>query len=258
MLPKILRPIKVDDLVRIGNKSDGGYIITKSLISKTKQLISLGLCDEFSFEKDLKKKIPELEIFAFDHTVNTNFWIINTFKWLLHYLKNKKNFIRIFRYFEYKNFFILKKVNHFQKKIISSKRKEPNSISINQIIKNYKIICENCLIKIDIDLDEYRILQDLMKYNFLGIVIEFSHIDLHLNKVLNFILKNKKMSIIHIHGNNFDWPDKNNNPIHLEITFLNNKLFKINKKKSKLEYPIKNLDWPNDIKKPEINLKFKK
>jgi hypothetical protein len=66
------------------------------------------------------------------------------------------------------------------------------------------------------------------------------------------------MSIIHVHGNNFDWPDENQNPIHLEVTFLNNRLCKVGKKKSNQIYPIKGLDYPNDFKKPEINLKFSK
>lgn len=258
MLPKIFRPIEVNDLIRLGNKFDGGYVFSKSIFKKTKQLITFGLSDEFSFEQDLKKKIPKLEVFAFDHTVNVNFWIKNTFKWLLHFLRNGKNFSRIFRYLKYYNFFSKKKVNHIKKKIISSKSNEPNSISINDIIIDYNIVCENCIIKIDIDLDEYRILDDLIKFNFLCIIIEFSHVDLHLDKIINFIKKNKKMSIIHIHGNNFDWPDENQNPIHLEITFLNNQLSKITKKKSTQIYPIKGLDFQNDLKKPEINIKFGK
>ncbi|WP_099340017.1 hypothetical protein [Candidatus Fonsibacter ubiquis] len=258
MLPKILRPIKVNDLIRIGNKFDGGYVITKSIFKKIKQLVTFGLFDEFSFEQDLKKKIPKLEIFVFDHTVNINFWIKNTFRWLFHFLINGKNFSRIFRCLKYYIFFNKKKIIHIKKKIVSSKRREPNSISINEIIKNYNIVSENCIIKIDIDLDEYRILDDLIKFNFLIIIIEFSHIDLHLDKVINFIKKNKKMSIIHLHGNNFDWPDENQNPIHLEITFLNNRLCKVGKKKSNQFYPIKGLDYPNDFKKPEINLKFSK
>jgi hypothetical protein len=258
MLPKILLPIKVNDLIRIGNKFDGGYVINKSIFKKTKQLVTFGLFDEFSFEQDLKKKIPKLEVFVFDHTVNINFWIKNTFRWLFHFLINGKNFSRIFRYLKYYIFFSKKKIIHIKKKIVSSKRREPNSISINEIIKDYNIVCENCIIKIDIDLDEYRILDDLIKFNFLIIIIEFSHIDLHLDKIINFIKKNKKMSIIHVHGNNFDWPDENQNPIHLEITFLNNRLCKVGKKKSNQFYPIKGLDFPNDFKKPEINLKFSK
>ena len=65
MLPKILRPIKVNDLIRIGNKFDGGYVITKSIFKKTKQLVTFGLFDEFSFEQDLKKKNTETGGFCF-------------------------------------------------------------------------------------------------------------------------------------------------------------------------------------------------
>jgi hypothetical protein len=43
MLPKIFRPIEVSDLIRLGNKFDGGYVVSKSIFKKTKQLITFGL-----------------------------------------------------------------------------------------------------------------------------------------------------------------------------------------------------------------------
>ena len=35
MLPKILKPKFVDDLVRLGDKSDGGYVISSSVMTPT-------------------------------------------------------------------------------------------------------------------------------------------------------------------------------------------------------------------------------
>ena len=34
MLPKIFQPIEVGDLIRLGNKFDGGYLISKSIFKK--------------------------------------------------------------------------------------------------------------------------------------------------------------------------------------------------------------------------------
>ena len=48
--------------------------------------------------------------------------------------------------------------------------------------------------------------------------------------MIEFVDKNKKMSIVHIHGNNFDKPDKNGDPIHLEV-ILKNELLNQSEKK---------------------------
>jgi hypothetical protein len=135
MLPKIFQPIEVGDLIRLGNKFDGGYLISKSIFKKTKQLITFGLFDEFSFEQDLKKKIPKLEVFAFDHTVNVNFWIKNTFRWLLHFLRNGKNFSRIFRYLKYYNFFNKKKLIILKRKSFPQKEMNQTQYQLMILLK---------------------------------------------------------------------------------------------------------------------------
>jgi hypothetical protein len=77
-----------------------------------------------------------------------------------------------------------------------------------------------------------------------------------MRKIINFIKSNKNLSIIHIHGNNF-LPAPKNIPQALEITFINSNL--INKKlRNYRNYPIPNLDFPNNIMKKDINLFFKK
>ena len=69
--------------------------------------------------------------------------------------------------------------------------------------------------------------------------------------------KNTNMSIIHIHGNNFDSPDDQGNPIHLEITFLKNELLDNDEKLESLKsLPLKDLDYPNNVMKDEIPIKF--
>ena len=47
MLPLFLKPydVKITDLIRIGPKSDGGYVIHKDSIHLTKKIITCGLND---------------------------------------------------------------------------------------------------------------------------------------------------------------------------------------------------------------------
>ena len=58
MLPKFLKPhhVKLSHLIRIGPKTDGGYVLDKRIINKTKILITCGLNDDWEFEKSFLQK----------------------------------------------------------------------------------------------------------------------------------------------------------------------------------------------------------
>jgi len=52
-LPSFLKPETSYDLVRVGKDNDGGYLAEKNSIYNSKYLISLGIFDDWSFEKIL-------------------------------------------------------------------------------------------------------------------------------------------------------------------------------------------------------------
>lgn len=54
-LNKIFKPFFVNDLIRIGHKCDGGYIISRKILAVAENVITFGLFDEFSFEKNILK-----------------------------------------------------------------------------------------------------------------------------------------------------------------------------------------------------------
>ena len=76
MVPTFLKPYHTDisNLIRLGRKSDGGYVIDKRVINKTKTIITCGLEAEWSFEKQFQKYNKNCQILAFDHTVDRKFW----------------------------------------------------------------------------------------------------------------------------------------------------------------------------------------
>ena len=76
MLPKIFKPYRSQkqNLLRIGPKSDGGYIIDRRVIKKTPVVISCGLNDDWEFERHFLKFNQSCKIIAYDHTVNDKFW----------------------------------------------------------------------------------------------------------------------------------------------------------------------------------------
>lgn len=257
MLPHTLKPYKskTKNLIRIGPKKDGGYVIDKRVIKKTKKIITCGLSDDWNFEKEFIKKNLSCSVYAYDHTVNINFWINRLKKDLISFIKLKKltpfKIYEIFKYFEYVIFFS-KKNKHFQKKIVS-KIKSKREDTIGNIVKNL----DDVIIKVDIENDEYKILNDLKKYNnkINLLIIEFHQVKKNMKKINNFI-KNNNLKIIHIHANNFGGLDKRGIPTTLEVTFLNKSKFKILSKKTNERYPIKGLDFKNHRSKDEITLKF--
>ena len=77
MLPFNLKPIYSNkkNLLRLGPKRDGGYILDKRIIDTIKYIVTCGLNDDWDFEKNLQKINSKTYIFAYDHTVTINFWM---------------------------------------------------------------------------------------------------------------------------------------------------------------------------------------
>jgi len=257
VLPKIFKPYKSikKNLIRIGPNTDGGYVIDKRVIKKTKTLISCGLNDDWEFEKEFLKINPNCKILTYDHTVNKKFWK-NRFKidlisfFLLKKLSPRK-ILDIFKYIDYINFFKKSNKHYIKKVVLKSKNKK--EISIKNILKNKK----NILLKIDIEGDEYKLLKPIKK-NFKQIcllIIEFHNIHKNINKIKKFLM-NSKLKLIHIHGNNYAGVNKNKDPNVIEMTMLNCKKFKILKNRSDFKYPINDLDYVNFKRRNDIELKF--
>ena len=52
----------LSNLIRLGRKSDGGFVIDRRIINKTKAVITCGLETEWSFEEDFQKKIKIVKL----------------------------------------------------------------------------------------------------------------------------------------------------------------------------------------------------
>jgi len=65
-----LQPCIVDDLQRIGNLSDGGYVMTLPAIANIDSLLSLGLGENWSFEKTFSQFNRSASIEMYDNTVS--------------------------------------------------------------------------------------------------------------------------------------------------------------------------------------------
>ena len=258
MIPNFLKPYhsNLSNLIRLGRKSDGGYVIDRRIINKTKAVITCGLEAEWSFEEDFQNRNKNCKIIAFDHTVDKNFWIKRFKKDFISFLLLKKiklnQIIDIFKYLKYIIFFRGKN-KHFIKKVVFNSKNRSKEITITEAIGKNKDI----VLKIDIEGDEFKILKDIDK-NFDKInlvVIEFHDLQKNLSKIKNFI-KKTRLKNIHINANNYSMVDKFGIPQVIEMTLINPSKFKIKNKKTNRNYPIKGLDFKNRKRGKEINITF--
>jgi hypothetical protein len=257
MLLKELKPKHLYDLLRIGRNNDGGYLVEKDSFKASKALISFGLSFDWSFEKDFYKFHPNAPIHCYDHTVKYSAIKKFSYRSLLN-IFNKKyysmlDFKNIFKNFylstDYKNFFKENRI-HFRSAIGIG----PNLISLNDVFA--KINSNEIFLKIDIEGSEYRVLNDILgvQEKLSGLVIEFHNIDLHMDKILNFVNNLSLLKVVHIHGQNpggKDYLDSEGDPTQIEVTF--------SKTKNYLEFepqiPHK-LDQPSDSRFEEVKLNF--
>ena len=258
MLPNFLKPYHTNfsNLIRLGRKSDGGYVIDKRVINKTNLIITCGLEAEWSFENQFQKYNKNSKILAFDHTVDKRFWL-NRFSRdfiSLIFLKkvNLNQILELFKFVEYL-FFFRGKNKHFLKKIVSKKTNNNNQITITDAIGNNT----NIVLKIDIEGDEYKILKEINKnFDKLNLVIiEFHNLQKNVKKVKNFISQTK-LKNIHINANNYGMVDEFGIPQVIEMTLINPNKFKIKHKKTRRKYPIKGLDFKNRKRGKEIHITF--
>ena len=249
MLPKELKPKSLFNLIRLGKDNDGGYLICKHSLEEASCLVSFGIDDDFSFEEDFKDK-NNIEVLAFDRSVNNRFFLKKTFFSLLklnitHFYKNLINHLKFKKFFDgKKNFF-------FRKRIGKGGTITAPYISIEEIIKLTKKNSQ-IFFKIDIEGSEYRILDDLVKNSKMisGIAIEFHTCDINMERIIKFI-KNIDLTLVHIHANNWGGYGINDIPVSLELSFSRKPLLISNE----LYFPHQ-LDQKNNEKINDIKLKF--
>ena len=70
-----LCPYKVKNLIRIGRKFDGGYLVCEDSLKHVENLITLGVGDDTSFERDLNNRLKLNKILLFDYTINNYLFV---------------------------------------------------------------------------------------------------------------------------------------------------------------------------------------
>jgi hypothetical protein len=214
-------------------------LVGTNSIRQAKNLMSYGIHDNWSFERNFYTLNKSCHLNLYDDVLDFPFLVIKLLKQLAKFFLFKKNYLsisikNIFSYFFFCNGIYKKK-----------KIKESDVLSNEELSEIF--------FKIDIEGSEYELLNNLIiiQDKIVGLVIEFHALDKNIQKVIKFI-KNFKLDLIHIHPNNFGILDKNLDPTVIELTFEKNPNI------ISLNYVNPNkLDIKNNFEEDEIFLKFK-
>ncbi len=256
-----LLPYKVKKLIRFGRKFDGGYLVCEDAIKEIDNLITLGVGDDISFERDLEKKLSLKKVHMYDYTVNHFLFIkiilkyfrrLTTFRTKLgNFTYSIKNYINFIKFNNKKNVFL------FKRRVVD-KIKDKIDINLNDIFD--KIKTKKNLLKLDIEGGEYSIIDKINQNssNIKILIIEFHSIKSKKNLFIQSIKKLlKNFDIVHIHANNYFNLTKNDTFFEvLEVTFVNKKINKY-KKNFRYDFPIKNLDFECFPDRKKIKFSFK-
>lgn len=255
-LPSEWRPRRLSDLVRIGNQYDGGYVVPARTISATDVLVSLGICDDWSFEAEFVRRNPSVRVIGYDPTVTRNFWLkrivshvgaaLFRFEW--HRLG------RVFDWFRYKAFFDGHRNEH--RSLLIGYDGE-GSTSLDKVLGG--VHERRVMLKVDIEGSEYRILDQIVAHagRLSALVIEFHDVDIMRDRITRFLREiQRELVICHIHANNCAGVDDRGDPLAIEMTLVSKTLLAAGEATEPAAVPAGSLDMPNDASKPEIALTF--
>ncbi len=250
-LPEFLFPFKTNNLIRIGESSDGSYLVDGNSVKSTDILLSIGVGTIFEFEKKFLE-INRVPILAFDGSAGLKpqlkkiKWRIRQIIYLrnLSYIKESvQHFLAPLRFYLFfknsRNYNLNKNYRRFIKKYVGS---ENSYISIKEILNKY-IFPENfknIFFQIDIEGGEYKILDEIIEVQdyISGLTIEFHDITKHLAEIEKFISE-FNLTLVHTHINNIGGISNDKYPNVIELSFAH---FDSNVKVDKLPHV---LDKPN-------------
>jgi hypothetical protein len=219
---------KYQDKIRLGNNSDGGYVIAN--ISNYDCYVSAGVSNEESFSRDFIEKfgMTRFNSYAFDGTID---------KFPYKYTKNIT--------------FIKKNIGPIA---------SDNIANLGYIMENYNDI----FLKMDIEGCEYEWILGLTSENlnkFKQIVVEFHGINddswnaLYEDKVNCLKKISETHYLLHVHGNNYS-KTTNFVPDTIETTYVRKDLFDSCPPLNDIMLPIYHLDYPCDSTNFDYGLCF--
>ncbi len=258
LLREIFSPVVSDTLCRIGSEGDGGYLVPAGIIESSQGLISLGVSDNWDFEKIFARSNPSSPIHSYDYSVGGMRTAVRFLKKLFRSFFGSENFHSAFgevAIFIGLKFFFRGNRKFFQNRVVRNVHGSKD-VAISDVLQTLK--SENLILKCDIEGFEYEILENLLLEidRFSLLVIEFHEVNLYYNNLVSFLSRiGNSHQLVHLHANNYNSIlGSHGIPEVLELTFSQGVKFDNNSRRETL--PILDLDSPNAPNLPDFQITF--
>jgi hypothetical protein len=268
-----LKPVEHHGLVRLGRPGDGGYVVPDAQVTDARVLLSLGMKDDWSFDRDFVRANPGVRVICVDPSVGPRFFARRIATSLAAILGGsltgrrthvRRHIARLRNDFDYFVFFAgsrrhLRKRRHVQKKV--SGHDTATDVTVASLLETAVVERDHSVfLKMDIEGAEYGLIPGIVDQasRFSCIVAEFHGLNRKAGLFNRSIaLLRRHFQIVHIHGNNYSRYDAANHfSDAVEITFVNLALMPGEPVLSQREYPRADLDRPNHPGRPDHPLRF--
>jgi len=267
-----LRPITVKGKIRLGNRSDGGYVLYERLLGQADALVTYGVGWDISFEEQFNR-LTGKPVIMFDPTMFGKH-LLNS--------KRLKQYLLSFRFGAgavqliqtWKLWRLKKKMESRQVFFVNegiAARRQDRYDTLGHHLERFQLTEKRLVLKMDIEGGEYNILADKATYKHFEkadqLIIEFHDLKRRLRD-LRAICGELALhfSLVHIHGNNcgptftlYDLDSDMNNDVQfpdvLELVWVrSDRLSKEDISDERISYPVAGLDFPNDPNRKDYSL----
>jgi hypothetical protein len=253
-----LRPVAVDDLVRVGKSADGGYLLPRSRLGDVDAVLSFGLATDWSFEEQLARLRPGIPIHVYDHTVGAKSFYRAAKSRSWKFLGGGTSFtdvrMRWKTYTGYRRFFSGRHCHYAER--VFNRRDDQNDATL-EVAFGRLSDAHHVLLKVDIEGSEYRIVPAIGGFaeRIDLLAIEFHDTD-PLRPVFEAQIRSllEHFAIVHLHANNITGVAEDGLPDAVEITFVNKRHRLPEQRRERL--PLAGLDQPNDPGRPDYEFVF--
>ena len=253
MLPASFRPAGTYDLVRLGRDHAGGYLVEAQSLYHTTQLLTFGLRDDWSFEKDFLYRRP-VPMAAYDHALTQAHLLRRILLSFLQMLMFRKSVFAVleslWKPVDYRRFF-RGDTAHYRVKVGGG---DVSARPLGCILEELRMTLQpSVFLRTGIEGSEYGVLDDLAQHaeRFCGLVLTCREAPAHRARLEAFI-RDFPLALVHVHGRNGGGEvDAQGDPTVLEMTFARDPQ-RVSEEPS-LPHP---LDRPACKREKELELKF--
>ncbi len=246
-LPEFLRPVSASGLVRIGGTHDGGYVVSRAMLERTGFLLSFGLDQSWAFEAavcDYLKASPAVDHEFVCHAYGKASSAPKRPWWA-------RKIAPVIPNPPFDN----RHATHFSLNV--GRESGGGTVTLRDAMDRVSVEGP-VLLKIDIEGWEYNVLKDVCDFatRVSGVVFELHGLGVLEDYALVLLLKLMSVfDVVHVHANNHGGIAPNGMPQVIEVTMVP-KSAAASTGAEPAEYPLPDLDAPNDPAKPDIALEF--